>query len=264
MLSPATVLADQPRDFALDATPAGSRFILDYFGTGAQLTLQHNAPIYGKANEVVAGVNTLIGYPLAQASAFTCLRVLFLELGATLGYREVWRSLRFEKGIDSYCADCDRSARRASDPLLGKTPFTDRYAFAEGKLQLYAPLNDYVVFTSQLIARYEDSLPRSYDWFFTSIHDGGVSVRSENFLFLKHRDWGGIGPYVQVMSLPRADHHETEVAYGFNAVTRFGLVDRDDLLFLTFLVRPGDRYYGAHNYYAPIRALLIYRLMLAL
>jgi hypothetical protein len=113
-------------------------------------------------------------------------------------------------------------------------------------------------------ARYEGSMDRTYDWFFTSVHDGGVITRSETMLFVKHRDWGAIGPYVQVMSLPRAGKHDTEVALGFNATRRLGLVTRDDLVFLTFLIRPGDRYYGQHNYYSPVRALLVYRLILAL
>jgi hypothetical protein len=66
------------------------------------------------------------------------------------------------------------------------------------------------------------------------------------------------------MSLPRGDHTETEVAYGFNAVTRLGLMRRDDLLFLTFLMRPNDPAYGQHAYHAPVRALLVYRMILEL
>lgn len=245
--------------------PPGSYLMLDYFGTGGQLTLQQNTPIYGKANELVTGASTLVGYPLAHVNAFTSLRLLFLELGGTLGYRYVWRNLSFDPGKKGqYCIACDREARRQIDPLLEPGTDSDRYVFAEGKLQLYAPMNEYVVFTSQLVARYEDSKDRSYDWFFTSVHDGGVIPRSETMLFFKHRDWGGIAPYLQVMFLPRGNEHDTEIAFGFNAIRRLGLLERNDLLFFTFLIRPGDRYYGQHNYYSPIRALLIYRLMLAL
>jgi hypothetical protein len=66
------------------------------------------------------------------------------------------------------------------------------------------------------------------------------------------------------MWLPRAGKHETEVAWGFNAVTRLGLIERNDLLFATFLIRPGDGSYGQHAYYSPVRALLIYRMQLDL
>jgi hypothetical protein len=263
-LSASSARADQRADYMLEGSEPGDYLLLDYFGTGGQLTLQRSRAIYGKANELTTGVNALIGYPLAHAQAFTNLRILFLELGGLIGYRNVWRNLSFAPGKDTYCSNCDRKARRKMDPLLGRGLGTDEYVFAEGKLQLYAPFNEYVVFTSQLVARYEDSKDRSYDWFFTSIHDGGVISRSETMLFFKHRDWGGIAPYLQVMLLPRDGQYDTEVAYGFNAVRRMGLLARNDLLFFTFLIRPGDRYYGQHNYYSPVRALLVYRLMLAL
>ncbi|HKU39296.1 MAG TPA: hypothetical protein VJR89_14140, partial [Polyangiales bacterium] len=134
----------------------------------------------------------------------------------------------------------------------------------EGSVQLYAPFNEWVVFVSQFAMRYEGVRPRSYDWFFTNIHDDGQISRLETLLFFKHRDVGGIAPYVQVMWLPRDGHHDAEVAWGFNAVTRLGLIQRDDLLFMTFLIRPGDDYYGQHSYFSPVRALLIYRMVLSL
>ena len=64
--------------------------------------------------------------------------------------------------------------------------------------------------------------------------------------------------------LPRDGKHVPEFAYGFNLVTRLGLIPRNDLLFLTFLMRPGDPYYGQHSYFAPFRALLVYRITLSL
>ncbi|HEY2734969.1 MAG TPA: hypothetical protein VGI70_13330, partial [Polyangiales bacterium] len=140
----------------------------------------------------------------------------------------------------------------------------DRYGFAEASIQLYAPLNEYFMFTSLLATRYEGSRPRTYDWFFTDIHDGGVITRWETFAFVKHRDWGAIGPYLQLMVLPRAGKHEAEFAYGFNATTRLGILSRNDQLFLTVLMRPNDPYYGQHSYYLPVRALLIYRIALSL
>ncbi len=257
--------ADQPHDYMLDRSPAGDVLVLDYFGTGGQLTLQHRGEIYGAANDATVGVTSMAAYPLGQVTAFASLRTLFLELGGDLGYRVTWRNLSFAPGKNGeYCSACDSAARRDRDPVLGSGPDTDRFGFAEAHAQLYFPFNEYVVFTSMAAARLEDCKPRSYDWFFADIHDGGVIGRSESLLFIKHRKWGGIGPYVQAMFLPRGNEYQTEVAFGFNAVTRLGLVPRNDLLFLTFLIRPGDHYYGQHAYYSPIRALLIYRVTLAL
>jgi hypothetical protein len=260
----ASARADQRRDYPLQGDPVGDRLVLDYFGTGGQLTLDHRRPIYGETNSYALNASALVGYPLGQVSATASLRIVFLELSVTGGYRSVWRNLSFQPGDHSYCADCDRSSRRRQDPLFGSGPDTDSYGFAEATAQIYAPFNEYFVFTSLLSARYEGLRPRSYDYFYTDIHDPGVMVRWEALAFFKHRDWGAIGPYLQLLSLPRDGHHESEFAVGFNALTRLGLIARDDLVFVTFLIRPGDRYYGQHSYYAPVRALINYRINFAL
>ncbi len=260
-----TAHAEDPRDYMFSRPPDGNFFTLDYFGSGAQLSLEHREDIYGGANNATFGVNTLLGYPLAQGTAYARLRVLFLEFGTTLGYETLWRNLSFAPGKNGeYCSACDRGARRARDPILSGGPDTQNIPWAEAKVDLYAPLNDHVVFTALMAARYDDARTRTYDWFFASVHDGGVEGRFESQLFFHHRRWGGIAPYVQAMFLPRSGQHDTEVAWGFNAVARLGLVDRGDLLFFTFLIRPGDRYYGQHDYYAPVRALLVYRVTLSL
>jgi hypothetical protein len=257
--------ADQRRDFMLEQSGEfGQHLIADYFGTGGQLTLEHRGGIYGRTNDYAFRASTLVGYPLAQANLSASLRVLFFEIGASIGYRAVWRNLSFEPGEHSYCDKCDRPARRDRDPILGSGPDTDRYLLSSAYVQMYAPMNEYFVLSSLLSADYQGVKPRTYDQFNTDIHDGGVMIRWETAAFIKHRDWGGIGPYVQLLSLPRAGHHETEVAYGFNAVTRPGLLTRNDTLLITFLMRPGDGYYGQHSYYMPVRALAIWRFTLTL
>lgn len=259
------VHADQRRDWALTGTGAGDRLILDYIGTGAQMHLEHRRNIFGSANDYAFSVGSLVAYAGAQLTMDASLRFTFLEISGTFGYRTVWRNLSFEPGDNGeYCKACDRPARRARDPILGSGPDTDSFLIAEARIQLYAPLNEYVVGTSLLGLRYEGLRPRSYDWFFTDIHDPGAITRWENMLFFKHRNWGGIGPYTLLQWLPRDGRHVTEFAYGFNAVTRLGLIARNDLLFFTFLMRPGDRYYGEHSYYAPFRTLLVYRMVLSL
>ena len=259
-----TAHADQRRDYMLGSDVYGNHAILDFFGTGGQFTLEHRGSIYGKSNSYSGSVASLIGYPLAQVTTQASLRFLFVELSAMAGYRTIWRNLRFKAGADSYCADCDREARRHDDRILVGGPDTDRFVIAEAKVQIYLPFNEYFVVTSLLAEGYQSRRPRTYDWFFTDVHDGGAMTRWETLAFFKHPDWGGIGPYLQLLVLPRAGHHESEFAYGFNAVTRLGLIDRNDLLFLTFLMRPGDPYYGQHSYFSPVRALLIYRMTLSL
>jgi hypothetical protein len=264
VLPAAHARADQRRDFMLSELTEGDRLIVDYLGTGAQVSLVRRRSFYSRANDYSLRVSSLLAYSLGQVAATASLRVLCFELEGTLGYRTVWRNLSFEPGEKSYCKDCDRPARRARDPLFGDSNGTDHFPFAQSTLTLYAPLNDYFVMTSFVSLRYEGLRDRSYDWFFANIHDPGLMVNWEFAAFFKHRDWGGIGPYLQLMSLPRAGHHESEFAFGFNAMSRFGLVRRNDLLFFTFLIRPGDGTYGVHSYFAPIRALIVYRLTLPL
>jgi hypothetical protein len=251
----------------LGPSPDGTHAHMDYFGTGMQLSLEHQIPVYDTANALRFGVATLQSLALSQVTGDVQLRILFLELRLHFGYRAVWRNMAFEPapaGSGEYCLDCDSAARREQDPLFGRGPGTDSFSFAEPRLQLYFPLNEYFVATSYFAPRWEGGKDLSYDWFYCNIHDGGWNYRWELLTFLKHRDWGGIGPYVQLMWLPRNGHYDLEAAGGFNATMRLGLLRENDLLFLTFLVRPNDAYYGQHAYYLPMRALLIYRVTLDL
>jgi hypothetical protein len=263
-LTAETAHGDQRRDFMLDIQPPGTFLLLDYFGTGGQVTLQHRMPIYGVSNDLTISASVIPSYPLGEAIARADLRVLFVNFSASVAYRSVWRELTFEAGDDTYCVDCDRAARREIDPIFGRAPGSDHFVSAEGEASVLLPFNENLVMQSLAGVRYEDRHDRSFDWFYASIYDKGVMGRWETSLFLKHRDWGGIGPYVQLLMLPRAGEHVAQWAAGLNATARLGLIGRNDLLFFTFLMRPGDGTYGHHAYYMPVRSLLIYRISLEL
>jgi hypothetical protein len=260
----APALADQPRDFMLGLQPEGTFLLVDYFGTGGQLTLENRRNIYGDANSLTLATSLVPAYPQADAIARADLRMLFLSIGGLVAYRTVWHDLVFEPGANSYCLRCDRGSRRAQDSLFGDTTGSERFPYGEARASLFFPFNDHVVMESTGAVRYEGRKDRSFDWFYTSIYDRGVLGRWETLLFVKDHRFGGIGPYLQLLYLPREGHHDAQWAFGFNAVTRLGLLARDDLLFLTFLTRPGDPSYGQHNYFSPIRALLVYRMILEL
>ncbi|MGD8860139.1 MAG: hypothetical protein PVI30_08995 [Myxococcales bacterium] len=254
--------ADQRRDFMLDLLPEGSRFIVDYFGTGAIFRLEHRKRIYGPTNDVSITGAVVPAYPLADAFLSGELRLLFLGLGGTVGYRHVWRELAFEPGEDgSYCEACDRKSRREQDPLFGETKGSFHYPYAEARATMWFPFNEHVVMTTQGALRYEGRQDRSFDWFFSTVYDRGMLARWETTIFFKHRDWGAIGPYVQLLDLPRGGDRYTQWAWGLNASTRLGLLRRDDFLFFTLLIRPGDAIFGQHSYYAPVRSLLVYRMI---
>lgn len=257
--------ADQRREYMLASTEPGDRLIFDYFGIGSQLTLEHRRGFFQNANDYTLSTSALLSYPMGQVSATAALRFLYFELSVTAGYRAVWRNLSFEPGDDgSYCKDCDRVARRNRDPILGYGPDTDHFPYGEARVQVYAPFNEYFIMTSLLAANYQGLRTRSFDWVLTDIHDPGVIARWELMAFVKHRKWGGIGPYFQLQSLPRGDHHESEFTYGFNAVSRLGIIARNDMLFLSVLLKPNDPYFGQHSFYSPMRALITWRLILSL
>lgn len=256
--------AQQPRDYMLSFQPPGTSLLIDYYGTGAQLTLENRTRIYGDSNDLTLGAALVPAYPLGEMHARADLRILFIGIGATLAYRTVWRNLQFEADPDGYCLRCDREGRREVDGLLDDALGTDHWGWGEVRGSLYAPFNEYLVGVSTAALRYEGRSDRTFDWFYTSVYDHGLLGRWETQLFFKHPDWGGIGPFVQLLVLPRGEEHEDQWAFGFNAVTRLDLLRSDDLLFITFLTRPGDPSYGQHSYYSPIRALLIYRVSLTL
>ena len=266
LVAPSVTLAqDQARDYMFDFQPDGTFVLLDWYGTGGMITLEQRIPIYRDSNDLTLGTGIVPAYPLGETFARADLRILFLSIGVHAAYRAVWRDLTFEPGKKgAYCAKCDRPSRRDRDHLLEDSPGSDSFGWGEARATMYFPFNQYVTGVATGALRYEGRHDRSYDWFYTSVYDRGLIHRFEANLFVHHGDWGGIGPYVQLLSLPRDDQHDGQWAFGFNAVTRLGILPRNDLLFITFLTRPGDGKYGQHAYFSPIRALAIYRMILEL
>ena len=261
MLAVTTARADQARDWPLNPSPSGTFAHIDYLGTAGQLSIEHRLPFYGGANVLTLTGSTLVGQYFGQVQATAALRIVILEFIGTIGYRALWRNLAFEAGENgAYCKDCDRPARRKIDPIFDPTSGHAKYPYAEAGVGLYLPLNDNMVLGSQFLAHYEDSPNRSYDQIFANIHDGGLLWVSETTLLYKHKDWGAIGPYLQVISMPRAGRYETEVAAGFNALARLGLIQRNDVVVASLLMRPGDGVYGQHWYFWPARLILDYRM----
>jgi hypothetical protein len=265
LLLPVSARADQARDWLLNGSPPGTYALFDYLGAGAQLSLERRQPFYGGANVFTLNGSALLGQYFGQVQTTASLRVLLLEITGTIGYRALWRNLAFPAGDNgAYCKDCDRPARRDADPIFDPTSGHAKYPYAEAGVSLLLPLNNFMVFGSQFLAHYENSPDRSFDPVYTNLHDGGLLMVSETSLLFKHKNWGALGPYLQVISIPRDGRHETQVAAGFNALTRVGLIQRNDALIASLLVRPGDGSYGNHWYYMPARLIVAYRMSFAL
>lgn len=250
--------ADQPRDYMLRLQPSGTFALIDFFGTGFQATLQHNVDVYGTLNNLQVRANALAMYPLGEVGIGADLRILILRLSADFSMRSVWRDLAFAPGERT-----DRAARAKRDvPFAGDTT-SDRYAVAEGRAELVLPFNRHLLVTTSGAIRYEGPHPTSFDWLWAYVHDSGFIPRWDMQLWLHHGDWGGFGPYVEILSLPRNYDRNTVWAFGITAVTRAGLLTRrDDLIYFSFRMRPGDDEFGQHSLHAPVRGILVYRIAL--
>jgi hypothetical protein len=253
-------LAEQPRDWILGAQPPGTDLMLDAILPGVQATVEHRIPIYEIANQLTLRANSLFLLPLYESQADVDLRLLVLTLGASAGFRDTFRNLTFAPG-----ERIDRDHRRQRE-LDGRVS-NEIWGFYEGRATLSLPFNDYLVFQGVNTLRFEGRPDRSYDWRTGVVHDG-TFFRSDNMLFLKHRDWGGIAPIMQVLAFEDGVRNITQVNYGVALVTRPGARRRNDLLFVQVLFHPGktfgDEYepYGMHLLFSPIVVTVAYRAVL--
>lgn len=251
--------ADQPRDWIIAAQPAGTDVSLDALFPGVQATVEHRIPIYGAANQFTLRANSLLTFPLYESQADVELRILILTLGASGGFRDTFRSQTFEPG-----ESLDRGHRRARE--FGGDVKNELWGFHESRASLALPFSDLFVFQSINTLRTEGVPDRTLDWRTGIVHDGQF-FRSYNMLFLKHRDWGGIAPVMEILHFDLDNHFYTQINYGVVAVTRPGFRRKNDLLFLQVLFHPGPTLgthdnsdvYGTHMYFSPIQVTLAYR-----
>jgi len=252
--------AEQSRDYMLRLQPAGSFALLDFFGTGIQATLQNTQNVYGNLNSIQTRAYTTLMYTLGDVGIGLEVRILALRLSGDIGVRSVWRDLAFAPGERT-----DRAARAKRDAFFSGTTTSDTYPFAEGRAELLLPFNRYFLVTTQGAVRYEGQHPTSFDWIWAYVHDGGVIPRWEMQFWIHHPDWGGFGPYVETLSLPRDGERNLGWTAGVTAVTRAGILTRrNDLIYFSFRMRTDDNEFGQHALRAPIRGILVYRVALTL
>lgn len=239
----------QQHDYFLDAPRPGTWVHLDAVTVGAQASLEHRIPIeeetMGMFHLRASGTAT-IGF--LEGAAHTDLRVLgMFTVGGSVGYRRVLRNYTFAPGEEGTRDERrDRPANQANFP------------WAEGRARLVIPLESFW-FVSNAAIRWEDQADNTFDWFHTNMHDGGRILRADATLFYRHSTFGGIGPAIRWMNLPRNGGRFDEIAYGATFGTRLGIKHKNDLLLLQTLFRFGDATFGWHQLRAPAFVMLIYR-----
>jgi hypothetical protein len=212
---------------------------LDVAFGGVQAGVEHREAIFGGANQLTLLGSAIAAIPFGGAQVDADLRIIVLTLGLSAGASDNWRNQSF--GASS---PIDRKIRREREAAGDFNAAT--FGWLEGRAQLDLPFNDYVLFHNVNSIRTSGAPARSFDNQIGVVHDGNY-VRSDFQLFLKHRDFGAIGPMAQVLNFPLGERRFTQINYGFALLTRAGLVRRDDFVFFQMLWNVGDSLGGIDN-----------------
>jgi len=271
--------AEQPRNWMVSQSAEGSRLTVDLVYPGAQVGLEHTIPIYGQANALTLRGGNLLTSAFNDSRVDADLRILVLRLGASVGYRDNWRSCiyRSDQRVDRAASrNCDNTVEFRGTPL---NHGSEDWGYAELRLGLDLPFNDWLVYSGTTALVFEDRPRRSLDLRAGVVRDPDMLVRSDHFMLLHHRDFGGVGPLFQLLDYELGSRRTRQLNYGFMLVGRPGFTRDNDLLLLQMLFHFGDtlggqdnrRYWGAHNIYSsestlvtgtrlPLSFLLAYRI----
>jgi hypothetical protein len=88
---------------------------------------------------------------------------------------------------------------------------------------------------------------------------GGLLWRADATLFVRHEDYGAIGPAIRYMRYPKKGKQVDEIAYGFTFGTRPGWRRKMDLFLFQFLTVPTSDEFGFHVLRVPFYTMFIYR-----
>jgi len=244
-----------PRDSFLNAPKRGKRgtwATVDAYTVGAQANLEHRHVLEREDYAaIIPRLGALASLGFGEVGAHLDTRFLFFSFGASFGGRRVWRTYAFPDGVEG-----TRQARLDIDK--GKAFTTESWLFGEWRVRMVLPVHDNVFVATAATARYEGCPDNSFDWFHTTMHDGGLLVRYDASVLFRHPKLGAIGPSFRALQLPRRGGRDSELAVGLTGGRRLGLVN-NDLLLLNVLTRPGDPNFGFHILRLPIFVLLAYR-----
>ncbi len=241
-----------PRDYFLNPPKRGTWATFDAYTVGVQANLEHRH-VFEREDyaAVIPRLGTVASLGFGEVGAHLDTRFLFFNFGASFGGRRVWRTYAFPDGVEG-----TRQARLDIDKDKAFT--TENWLFGEWRVRMVLPVHENVFVAAAATVRYEDCPDNSFDWFHTTMHDGGLLVRYDASVLFRHPRLGAIGPTFRVLQLPRRGGRESELAVGFTAGRRLGIVNNDLLLF-NVLTRPGDPNFGVHILRLPIFVLLAYR-----
>lgn len=260
-------LATTPRDYFLNAPPAGTDLLLDAYTIGAQLSLENRAHLEEGMSMVTSRISGIFSYPYKDASANVDVRVFLFTLGGSVGIRDVHRDHTLIPGEDfdgngTFGPEDVNTREVRADRESEKLQGSQTFPYWEGRLRLVIPLDSF--FWSNLgTIRGEDRNDNSFDWFHAFPHDSGTLYRYDSTLFFRHRDFGAIGPTFRYIDAQEKGERNGRVNYGLVYGTRPGLIKTDLFLFQS-LFQFGDKEFGLHGYKIPAYLLAVYRASISL
>lgn len=257
--------AEQRRDWFVSGPRDEGTYLTGDFLLGVfRGTLAHEIQIFGNSNQLTLFGSGTAALPFGTAEAGFDLRIIALSVGASAGVTRTWRGLACDPG-----QVCSRRVRREKNASGDFTEATVN--FGEARVQGFLPFNEYVTGVGQAAYYVSDAPDRMFDYANGIVHDGEF-LRVNLMLFLKHRDWGAFAPTLQIFHFPVDGDRHTQINTGFTALTRAGLIVKDDLFLLQMLFHdPGvtggydnEQVYGSHIWRGPFTLTLAYRAQLAL
>lgn len=240
------------RDYFLDPPAAGLWAHADAFTLGGQASLEHRHEVDGDLTMLTTRVSGLASLGYGDVGAHADFRVALLSFGGSVGYRRTFRYYPVPDG-----ATLTRDVRKEADDQ--KAYQGQGFTWGEGRARLVIPLESLWLVTNYTL-RKENQPDVAFDWFHANVHDGGTLQKADATLFFRHPRFGGLGPTVRWMSLPKGGgKRESELGFGLTFGTRPGFKRGADLLLFQFLTVPNDDEFGFHVLRAPVYAMLIYR-----
>jgi hypothetical protein len=240
------------RDYFLNPPRAGLVAIADAYTLGFQGALERRLHLEEGMSMLTLRASGIASAPYAEGAVHGDIRLLFLSIGGSAGYRYDWRHIRFSDD-----EPMDRDARSAYEDADRIT--TQGFGFAEGRARLAIPLQRFLLLTEAAV-RFENRPDNSFDWPYSTVYDGGTLYRGEATFFVRDPALGAIGPYGRVLDLPGRD--DPEFGFGFAGGIRPGILGSRDLMLLRLVFSPTDELFG--NTYGPLHALFLYRVELKL
>jgi hypothetical protein len=223
-----------PADDYLDPQKPGARLVLTPFvGPGFRAAYDQRIELEREVTELRLQLTGTVAYPFAEACASIEARFFLMSFGATAGYHDEWRLLRFEPdpltGRDRagqgpspgppaamlppgtnplppnrdpavVFTDLDRIARAWKDQN-GDVGHAE-WPFYEGRWSFFWPAYGFTG-VSTLTARYDARPDVSFDWELGTVLSHGMSYRWDGYFLFRDRNLGFAGPALQVVYVPR-------------------------------------------------------------